>query len=135
MKSRKTDIQTILKNFQDYWAIGRETYECFTGIALLLGDYDWTGKGELAFDADNAPIISLEGENWQVRSVKIRGSYELELHLANNDITKEVCISDDDIEKLEAYKLFQAVYDNTEHEKDEGEDFEDIEDFYGWELS
>lgn len=42
MKSRKTDIQTILENFQSYWS-DRETYECFSGIALLLGDYDWTG--------------------------------------------------------------------------------------------
>lgn len=24
---------------------------------------------------------------------------------------------------------------NTEHEKSEGEDYEDVEDFYGWELS
>jgi|GEM_PF-6555024 len=134
MKSRKTDIQTILENFQDYWS-DRETYECFSGIALLLGDYDWTGKGELAFDADEAPTISLEGEDWQVKSLKIHGNYELELQLTNNDITKKVCVSDDNIEKFEAYKLLQAVYDNTEHEKFEGEDYEDIEDFYGWELS
>jgi hypothetical protein len=46
-----------------------------------------------------------------------------------------VRIPEVDIEKKEAYKLLCAVFDNTEHEKDEGEDYEDVEDFYGWELS
>ena len=72
----------------------------------------------------------LDGDSWQVNSLKIHGSYELELNLSNKDIDKIVCISDDDIEKLEAYKLFQAVFDNTEHD-----DFDDIEDYYGWYLS
>ena len=84
----------------------------------------------MQFDLSEAPTIMLDGESWQVNSLKIHGSYELELNLSNTDIDKIVCISDDDIEKLEAYKLFQAVFDNTEHD-----DFDDIEDYYGWYLS
>ena len=125
--------ETILENFRSYWP-GRETSECFFGISVLLHDEKWTGK-ELAFDSSNAPTISLNGQDWLVNSLKIHGSYELELILTSKGITKKVCITDDDIEKLEAYKLLNAVFDNTEHEKFEGEDYEDVEDFYGWELS
>lgn len=122
-----TDNNTVLENFRTYWP-GRDTSECFFGISILLDDQGWTGKGELVFG--EAPTIILDGESWQVNSMKIHGSYELELNLSNKDIVKKICISDDDIEKLEAYKLFQAVFDNTVHE-----DFDDIEDYYGWYLS
>ena len=129
-----TDGNTVLENFRTYWP-GRDTSECFFGISVLLDDQGWTGKGKLAFDLSEAPTIILDGESWQVKSLKIHGSYELELNLSNKDIAKNICISDDEIEKFEAYKLLQAVFDNTEHEKFEGEDYEDVEDFYGWELS
>jgi hypothetical protein len=107
------------------------------GIAILLHDEEYTGK-ELSFDTSNPdklPTISLNNEYWQVERLKITGEHELELNLIGNGITKKVCISDEEIEKLEAYKLLCAVFDNTEHEKSEGEDYEDVEDFYGWELS
>lgn len=131
---RATDSNTVLENFRTYWP-DRDTSECFFGISILLDDQGWTGKGELVFDLNEAPTIILDGECWQVKSLKIHGLYELELNLSNKEITKKVCISDNEIEKFEAYKLLQAVFDNTEHEKDEGEDYEDVEDFYGWELS
>ena len=124
----------IEEQFRTYWDT-REMDECFKGIAILLDDEEWTGKGELSFDASQLPIISLVGASWQVKSLKIHGSYELELQLTNKDLTKTVCITDDDIEKFEAYKLLHAVFDNTDHEKCDGEDYEDVEDFYGWELS
>lgn len=123
------DSNTVLENFRTYWP-DRDTSECLFGISILLDDQGWTGKGKLQFDLSEAPTIMLDGESWQVNSLKIHGSYELELNLSNKDIDKIVCISDDDIEKLEAYKLFQAVFDNTEHD-----DFDDIEDYYGWYLS
>ena len=34
-----------------------------------------------------------------------------------------------------AFKLLLAVFDNTKHEKAEGEYYKDVEEFYGWELS
>lgn len=127
--NKEAKEKTVLENFRIYWP-GRDTSECFFGISILLDDQGWTGKGELVFDLSEAPTIILDGESWQVNSLKIHGSYELELNLSNKDIVKKICISDDDIEKLEAYKLFQAVFDNTVHE-----DFDDIEDYYGWYLS
>jgi hypothetical protein len=125
--NKEAKENTVLENFRTYWP-DRDTSECFFGISILLDDQGWTGKGELVFG--EAPTIILDGESWQVNSLKIHGSYELELNLSNKDIVKKICISDDDIEKLEAYKLFQAVFDNTVHE-----DFDDIEDYYGWYLS
>ena len=127
--NKEAKEKTVLENFRIYWP-GRDTSECFFGISILLDDQGWTGKGELVFDLSEAPTIILDGESWQVNSLKIHGSDELELNLSNKDIVKKICISDDDIEKLEAYKLFQAVFDNTVHE-----DFDDIEDYYGWYLS
>jgi len=128
--------KTIQENFNSYWT-DRDTTECFFGIAVLLQDEGYTGK-ELKFDSNsphNMPTISLNGEYWQVESLRLTGEHEMELNLISNGVTKKVCISDDDIEKFEAYKLLCAVFDNTEHEKSEGEDYEDVEDFYGWELS
>lgn len=113
----------------------RDTDECFFGISILIGDPSYTGSEELKFTADKMPIIMLNGEYWQVESLRLTGKYEMELNLVCNDITKKVRVSDDDIEKKDAYKLLCAVFDNTEHEKTEGEDYEDVEDFYGWELS
>ena len=113
----------------------RETNECFFGISILIGDQSYTGCEELKFAADKMPVILLNNEYWQVGSLRLTGRYEMELNLVSNDVTKKVRVSDTDIEKKEAYKLLCAVFDNTEHEKTEGEDYEDVEDFYGWELS
>ena len=113
----------------------RDTNECFIGISILIGDPSYTGSEELRFAPDKMPVILLNDEYWQVEGLRLTGKYEMELHLVSNDITKEVRVSDDEIEKKEAYKLLCAVFDNTEHEKTEGEDYEDVEDFYGWELS
>ena len=130
----KEDV--VKENFNLYWT-DRDIDECFFGIAVLLHDEGYTGK-EYIFDSsnpDNMPTIMLDGECWQVKRLRLTGKYEMELNLINNGITKKVCISDEEIEKFEAYKLLCAVFDNTEHEKCDGEDFEDVEDFYGWELS
>jgi hypothetical protein len=116
----------------------RDTNECFFGISILIGDQSYTGNEELKFDStnpDKMPTILLDDEYWQVESLRLTGRYEMELNLISNDITKKVRVSDDEIEKKEAYKLLCAAFDNTEHEKSEGEDYEDVEDFYGWELS
>jgi len=113
----------------------RETNECFFGISILIGDQSYTGCEELKFAADKMPVILLNNEYWQVGSLRLTGRYEMELNIVSNDVTKKVRVSDTDIEKKEAYKLLCAVFDNTEHEKTEGEDYEDVEDFYGWELS
>ena len=77
----------------------------------------------------------VDGEYWQVESLRLFNKYEIELNLVSYDIHKKICIDYVEIEKREAYKLLCAVFDNTEHEKSEGEDYEDVEDFYGWELS
>ena len=113
----------------------RDTDECFFGISILINDQSYTGTKELKFASDKMPIILLNDEYWQVESLRLTGRYEMELNLVNNGITKKVRVSDAEIEKKEAYKLLCAVFDNTEHEKSEGEDYEDVEDFYGWELS
>lgn len=125
----------IHENFS-YWD-NRETYECFFGIAVLLKDEGYTGK-EMKFDSgnlDKMPSILVDGEYWQVESLRLFDKYEIELNLVSYDIHKKIRINYVEIEKREAYKLLCAVFDNTEHEKSEGEDYEDVEDFYGWELS
>ena len=135
--NKESESKTIMENFRSYWG-GRETFECFFGISVLLHDEDCVGDKELIFDQkvpDQIPNIMLDGQCWQVISLRMNGKDKLELNLANNDTTKKVSVSDNDIEKFEAYKLLCAVFDNTEHEKDEGEDYEDVEEFYGWELS
>ena len=128
---REDDV--IAENFT-YWD-NRDEDECFHGIAILLQN-----EGYLKFDSSNPdkmPTILLDDGYWQVESLKLTGDRDIELNLISNGITKKV--SDDDIiadiEKKDAYKLLCAVFDNTEHEKTEGEDYEDVEDFYGWELS
>jgi hypothetical protein len=79
------------------------------------------------------PTILYDDEYWQVESIRLTDNDDIELNRFGDGKTKKV--SDADIEKRDAYKLLCAVFDNTEHEKDEGEDYEDVEDFYGWELS
>jgi len=137
MKNKKAiDSNVILENFRSYWS-NRETSECFSGIAVLMNDEGFTGK-ELKFETRNPgtmPTILLDGEYWQVKSLKLTGNQEMELNLVSNSNTKKVRISDEDIDKFEAYKLLCAVFDETEHEKGDGEDYEDVEDFYAWELS
>jgi hypothetical protein len=84
------------------------------------------------------PTILLDDGYWQVESLELKGDHDIELNLISNGITKKV--SDDDIyadiEKKDAYKLLCAVFNNTEHfNVYEDKDYEDVEDFYGWELS
>ena len=132
-----TTTDNSLQELFSYWD-ERETCECFHGIAILLGDEEYKGSGELRFDSccpEKLPVISLDGENWQVARLRTHDKNQLELYLINNGTSRNVCISDSQIEKFEAFKLLCAVFDNTKHEKDEGEDYEDVEDFYGWELS
>ena len=81
------------------------------------------------------PAIMLDGENWQVTRLRTHDKNQLELDLINNGASRTVCISDSRIEKFEAFKLLLAVFDNTKHEKAEGEYYKDVEEFYGWELS
>ena len=126
-----------LQKLFSYWD-ERETSECFHGIAILLGDEEYKGSGELRFASicpEKMPAIMLDGKNWQVTRLTTHDKNQLELYLINNGASRTVCISDSQIEKFEAFKLLCAVFDNTQHEKDEGEDYEDVEDFYGWELS
>ena len=117
----------------------RDTDECFFGISILIDDQSYTGNEELKFDSSNLdkmPTIMLDDEYWQVVSLRLTGRREMELNLVSNDITKKVRVSDVDIEKREAYKLLCAVFNNTEHfNVYEDKDYEDVEDFYGWELS
>jgi ribA/ribD-fused uncharacterized protein len=125
----------IHENFS-YWD-NRDTDEYFFGISILIDDQGYTGK-EMGFDSSNPdkmPTILLEDDYWQVESMRLFGKYDVELNLISNGNRNTVRIPEVDIEKKEAYKLLCAVFDNTEHEKDEGEDYEDVEDFYGWELS
>ena len=132
-----TTTDNCLQKLFSYWD-ERETSECFHGIAILLGDEEYKGSGELVFDSicqEKMPAIMLDGENWQVTRLRTHDKNQLELDLINNGASRTVCISDSQIEKFEAFKLLCAVFDNTKHEKDEGEDYKDVEDFYGWELS
>ena len=127
---------SIKENFSCW--VDRDTSECFFGISILIDDQEYTGNKELKFDISNSvkkPIILLYDEYWQVESLRLTAKHEMELNLVSYGNTKKVRISDDEIDKREAYKLLCAVFDNTEHEKLEGEDYEDVEDFYGWVLS
>jgi ribA/ribD-fused uncharacterized protein len=120
----------IEDNFRLYWN-NRDAYECFNGIAILLKKERY-----LTFDSSNPnkmPTILYDDEYWQVESIRLTDNDDIELNRFGDGKIKKV--SDVDIEKRDAYKLLCAVFDNTEHEKDEGEDYEDVEDFYGWELS
>ena len=80
------------------------------------------------------PTVLLDDEYWQVESIRLTDNDDIELHRFGDGKTKKV--SDVDIEKRDAYKLLCAVFDNTEHYNVyEEKDYEDVEDFYGWELS
>ena len=80
------------------------------------------------------PTVLLDDEYWQVESIRLTDNDDIELNRFGDGKTKKV--SDVDIEKRDAYKLLCAVFDNTEHYNVyEEKDYEDVEDFYGWELS
>ena len=124
------EYDAINKNFI-YWD-DRGEYECFNGIAILLKN-----KGYLEFDSSNPdkmPTVLLDDEYWQVESIRLTDNDDIELNRFGDGKTKKV--TDIDIEKRDAYKLLCAVFDNTEHYNVyEEKDYEDVEDFYGWELS
>jgi len=124
------EYDAINENYT-YWD-NRDASECFHGIAILLNN-----EGYLKFDSSNPdkmPTILLDDEYWQVESIRLTDNDDIELNLFGDGKTKRV--SDVDIEKRDAYKLLCAVFDNTEHfNVYEDKDYEDVEDFYGWELS
>ena len=124
------EYDAINENYT-YWD-NRDASECFHGIAILLNN-----EGYLKFDSSNPdkmPTILLDDEYWQVESIRLTDNDDIELHRFGDGKTKKV--SDVDIEKRDAYKLLCAVFDNTEHYNVyEEKDYEDVEDFYGWELS
>ena len=64
---KQQKMKTMLENFRMYWNC-RETFECFLGISVLMDDENWAGK-KLTFDPNDAPIISLDNESWQVNSL------------------------------------------------------------------
>ena len=124
------EYDAINENYT-YWD-NRDASECFHGIAILLNN-----EGYLKFDSSNPdkmPTILLDDEYWQVESIRLTDNDDIELNLFGDGKTKRV--SDVDIEKRDAYKLLCVVFDNTEHfNVYEDKDYEDVEDFYGWELS
>ena len=124
------EYDAINENYT-YWD-NRDASECFHGIAILLNN-----EGYLKFDSSNPdkmPTILLDDEYWQVESIRLTDNDDIELNLFGDGKNKRV--SDVDIEKRDAYKLLCAVFDNTEHfNVYEDKDYEDVEDFYGWELS
>ena len=102
----------------------------FEGIRMLLGE------NRLSFDVNNpedALSVSYNGEYWQVTSLSSSGDAwgnTVELTINNMDEEQKLSVSTDMIGDEDAWKLLKVVFEKTGYE-----DYKDVYDFYGYELS
>ena len=101
----------------------------FEGIHMLLGEKS------LSFDLndpEDALSVVYNGESWQVTSLcTFEGDWDnVELTINKKDEKQKLSISTDMISDEDAWKLLKAVFEKTGYE-----DYKDVYDFYGYELS
>lgn len=104
----------------------------FAGIDILLEN------DTLEFAADVAPSLSYDGEQYAVNSIRIAKTSDdwdnivPEVVLSKDDVRRTVHLKPDGISQDDGYNLIKAVFDISGH-KDF--DYEDVDEFYGYELS
>ena len=102
----------------------------FEGIRMLLGE------NRLSFDVNNpedALSVSYNGEYWQVTSLYSSGDAwgnTVELTINKMDEEQKLSVSTDMSGDEDAWKLLKVVFVKTGYE-----DYKDVYDFYGYELS
>jgi hypothetical protein len=102
----------------------------FAGIHMLQGEK------RLVFDVNNpedALSVSYNGEYWQVTSLYSSGSKWnniIELTINKKDEQQKLSVSTDMIGDEDAWKLLKAVFEKTGYD-----DYKDVYEFYGYELS
>ena len=101
------------------------------GIRLLLGG------NELKFDANDSEdsiIASFEGKCYQVSNLSVKdGEWDdtiVDITLQSEKEEQKICISKEMIDADDAWKLMTVVFEKTGYEE-----YKDVHEFYGYELS
>ena len=101
----------------------------FEGIHMLLGEKS------ISFDLndpEDALFVVYNGESWQVMSLcTLEGDWDnVELTINKKNEEQKLSISTDMISDEDAWKLLKVVFEKTGYD-----DYKDVYDFYGYELS
>ena len=101
----------------------------FEGIHMLLGEKS------ISFDLndpEDALSVVYNGESWQVTSLcTFEGDWDnVELTINKKNEEQKLSISTDMISDEDAWKLLKVVFEKTGYD-----DYKDVYDFYGYELS
>ena len=101
----------------------------FEGIHMLLGEKS------ISFDLndpEDALFVVYNGESWQVTSLcTLEGDWDnVELTINKKNEEQKLSISTDMISDEDAWKLLKVVFEKTGYD-----DYKDVHDFYGYELS
>ena len=101
----------------------------FEGIHMLLGEKS------ISFDLndpEDALFVVYNGESWQVTSLcTFEGDWDnVELTINKKNEEQKLSISTDMISDEDAWKLLKVVFEKTGYD-----DYKDVYDFYGYELS
>ena len=101
----------------------------FEGIHMLLGEKS------ISFDLndpEDALFVVYNGESWQVTSLcTLEGDWDnVELTINKKNEEQKLSISTDMISDEDAWKLLKVVFEKTGYD-----DYKDVYDFYGYELS
>jgi hypothetical protein len=101
----------------------------FEGIHMLLGEKS------ISFDLndpEDALSVVYNGESWQVTSLcTFEGDWDnVELTINKKNEEQQLSISTDMISDEDAWKLLKVVFEKTGYD-----DYKDVYDFYGYELS
>ena len=101
----------------------------FEGIHMLLGEKS------ISFDLndpEDALSVVYNGESWQVASLcTFEGDWDnVELTINKKNEEQKLSISTDMISDEDAWKLLKVVFEKTGYD-----DYKDVYDFYGYELS
>ena len=101
----------------------------FEGIHMLLGEKS------ISFDLndpEDALSVVYNGESWQVTSLcTFEGDWDnVELTINKKNEEQKLSVSTDMISDEDAWKLLKVVFEKTGYEG-----YEDVYEFYGYELS
>lgn len=112
--------------------------ESMAGILIIVRDkkVDFTD-----INPAEAPVINLDEEDWTVTNLSVEGDDDVwdeivvNLNLQNNDQNKQVQLTSETIGVENAFILLNAVFNIYNDGNELDMKYEDIHDFYGYELS
>lgn len=112
--------------------------ESMAGILIIVRDkkVDFTD-----INPAEAPVINLDEEDWTVTNLSVEGDDDVwdeivvKLNLQNNDQNKQVQLTSETIGVENAFILLNAVFNIYNDGNELDMKYEDIHDFYGYELS